>query len=126
MTEARSLYDRIGGAPAIEALLGDFYSRVFADPELRPFFEATSVETLERMQRSLFAEALGGPIAYEGKSLAEAHYGRGIQPHHLRRYLGILLDTLKGRGLSEDDVYDIMTRIQKRADDVLGTTGVDG
>lgn len=126
MSESGSLYARVGGEAGIRDLIGDFYQRVFADAELRPFFENIEVDKLERMQREFFAAALGGPSLYTGRPLAEAHYGLGIQPHHLRRYLDHLLATLEDRKLDEDEVYDVMGRIGILADDVTGTTSVDG
>jgi hypothetical protein len=37
---ARTLYERIGGQPAVQAAVGRFYERVMADPSLAPFFQA--------------------------------------------------------------------------------------
>ncbi len=121
----QSIYERIGGEQAVERLVGDFYRRVLGDGELRPFFQNSSIENLHRMQRAFFAAALGGPVAYEGKTMAEAHHGRGIRPHHLRRFLDHLIETLRDE-LDEDDVYEIMSRIQIYADEITGTTSVDG
>jgi hemoglobin len=126
MTERQSLYDRIGGDAAIGALVGRFYQRVLADPELAPFFEGIPMDKLRLMQREFFAAALGGPIRYTGRPIGEVHYGLGIEPRHLRRFLAHLLETLRDRDLGEDDVYDIMSRIQTYADEITGTTGVDG
>ncbi len=58
-----SLYDRIGGEEAIEALIVVFYRRVFADPELSPFFEGVPRDRLQAMQHEFFSAALDGPIA---------------------------------------------------------------
>ena len=35
---AESLYDRAGGEAGVTTLVGIFYQRVLADPELSPFF----------------------------------------------------------------------------------------
>ncbi|MDJ0787296.1 MAG: group 1 truncated hemoglobin [Myxococcota bacterium] len=126
MSESETLYHRVGGEAGVHDLIGTFYQRVFADPELRPFFEGIELEKLERMQREFFAAALDGPSLYTGRPIAEAHYGLGIQPKHLRRYLDHLLATLESTGLSEDDVYGIMDRISRIADEITGTTSVDG
>jgi hemoglobin len=126
VSESESLYARIGGEAGIRDLIGDFYQRVFADAELRPFFQDIEVDKLERMQREFFAAALGGPTLYTGRPVAEAHYGLGIQPRPLRRDLDHLLATLENCKLGEDEVYDVMGRIGILADDVTGTTSVDG
>jgi hemoglobin len=43
------------------------------------------------MQREFFAAALGGPQAYSGLSLTQAHAGRGITPRHFNRFVQHLL-----------------------------------
>lgn len=121
-----TLFDRIGGAPAIAALIDDFYTRVLTDPELAPFFSGVSMTTLRRMQQEFFAAAMDGPIRYSGLSIAAAHYGRGIRPHHLRRFVEHLLDTLRARAIDEADAFAIVDRIATYADEVTGTVGVDG
>jgi len=127
MPDARpSLYERVGGEKAIAALMDAFYDRVFADPELRPFFEGVSLDRLRRMQREFFAAALGGPLAYSGRGLGEVHYGRGIRPRHLRRFLDHLFETLTGREVGEEDAYEVLSRIHTYADEITGTTTVDG
>lgn len=116
--ERRTLYDRVGGEEAIAEALYAFYRRVFADPELSPFFEGISHERLERMQREFFAAALDGPIHYSGRPLHEVHAGLGIQLRHLSRFLDHLMATLEERDVSEADRYDIRSRINTYADEI--------
>ena len=73
-----TMYDEVGGEAAVRGLVGDFYLRAFADPELRPFFGDAHRERLERMQLEFFSAALGGPIELSGTSLRGAHGGRHI------------------------------------------------
>lgn len=122
----QTLYERVGGERGIASLMDAFYERVLADPMLRPFFEDVAMDTLRRMQREFFAAALGGPMAYAGRSLAEIHAGRGIQLKHLRRFLDHLLATLRDQGVSEVDAYEIVSRINLYADEITGNVSVDG
>lgn len=124
-----TLYDRIGGEKAVESLVTAFYDRVLADEELQRFFEHTGTDKLKRMQREFFAAALDGPVTYSGRPLSHVHHGRGIKPRHLKRFLDHLLETLKalkGADISDDDVYAVISRINTYADEVTGTSGVDG
>ena len=81
-TENQTLFERIGGKHVIATLIHEFYDRVVADPELKPFFTETSMDKLRRMQRQFFSAALDGPITYTGKPLGHIHHGRGISRHH--------------------------------------------
>jgi hemoglobin len=58
----QTLFERVGGEQTIRELIHEFYDRVVADPELKPFFINTSMDKLRRMQREFFSAALDGPI----------------------------------------------------------------
>jgi hemoglobin len=122
----QALFERIGGEPAVADLLTAFYQRVLSDPELSRFFAGIPVDKLQRMQREFFAAALGGPIHYSGRPLAHVHAGLGIKPRDLQRFLDILLETLKEQQLSEQDVYDIISRLNTYSDEITGQASVDG
>lgn len=121
-----TLYDRIGGAAAVENLIGDFYARILGDEELEPFFRNVEMEKLRRMQHAFFAAALGGEVEYPGRPLAHVHHGLGIKARHLKLFIDHLRETLTGFDLSEDDQRDIIDRINTYADDIIGGGGLDG
>jgi len=124
--DAPSLYERVGGAEAVDAMVGAFYRRVFADPDLRPFFESVDKDKLERMQRELFTAALGGPPATSPMHLRDAHAGRGIEPRHLGLFTEHLVETLRDLELPQDEADAVVARIALYSDDVLGGGGEDG
>ncbi len=124
--ESDTLYDRLGGEEAIAAWIDVFYRRVFADPQLSHFFEGVPLERLQTMQREFFAAALDGPIRYTGRPLREVHAELGIKPTHLARFLEHLMETLADREIGERDRYDIYSRINTYADEITGSTSVDG
>ena len=122
-----SLYERIGGAAAVEKLIDDFYVRVVEDEELAPFFKDTEMEKLRRMQKEFFAVALDGPSEYTGRPLSYVHHGRGIKPSHFQRYVDHLNETLEGFEISERDHLDIISRVNTYVDEIVGGAGgVDG
>jgi hemoglobin len=116
----QTLFERIGGEQMIAEVVDDFYARVLADPELKPFFRNTSIDKLRSMQREFFGAALDGPITYTGKPLSHVHHGRGITKHHFTLYVNHLLDTLRERGINDQDVTDIISRIRIYADEITG------
>ena len=122
----QTLFARIGGEKTIAELLGDFYDRVLADPELKPFFNNTSMDKLGRMQREFFSAALDGPITYTGKPLGHVHHGRGITKHHFALYVNHLIDTLRDYGITDQDAQDIIGRISTYANEITGDFGSVG
>ena len=120
MGDEPTLYDRIGGAEAIDRLIEDFDERVLADPELEPFFRRVPMDTLLAMQREFFAAALDGPQRDSGLSLAHAHGGRGINAGHFNRFPRHLLETLRARGIGERDAEAIIARINAYINNIAG------
>jgi hemoglobin len=55
---ATSIYDSIGGEPALITVVDDLYQRVTADPKLAGFFAGTNMAKLKGRQVEFFAAAL--------------------------------------------------------------------
>ena len=123
---SQTLYERLGGEARLSSLLVNFYERVLADPDLSGFFIDVPIEKLRHMQHEFFAAALDGPVDYSGRPLSEVHAGMGISPRHLRLFVDHLLETLEHFDVDADDRYDIASRINLFADEITGTTSVDG
>ena len=120
LKNTQTLFERVGGEQAIDELIHEFYDRVIADSELKPFFRKASMDKLRRMQREFFSAALDGPITYTGKPLSHVHHGRGITKHHFALYVAHLLDTLRDLKISDQDVQEIIGRINTYADEITG------
>ena len=75
----RSLYERIGGLPAIEAMVDHTIELLSADPRVSGRFEDVSVPRLRRQLIDLVCLRTGGPCSYAGKSMSDAHEGRFIR-----------------------------------------------
>ncbi len=74
-----SLYERLGGEPAIQAVVDGMYAKIFNDPDLEDFFKKTNKPQQKDMQKAFLTFATGGPSDYHGKNMKDAHKGRGIQ-----------------------------------------------
>ncbi len=117
-----SLYERLGGADMIAALIPAFYVRVLADPELGPFFKHTELEKLHAMQHEFFVMATGGPLEYSGCPLAHTHHGRGITQQHFARFTGHLVETLLDMGVTQEEADEVIERINAMANEIVGTS----
>ncbi|MEY9854883.1 hemoglobin [Catenulispora sp. GAS73] len=102
-----SIYEAIGGAPALAAAVEDFYARVLADTELVGYFEGVDLERLKAHQRSFLAAAVGGSEIYAGRPMKEAHARLAITQKHFDRVVGHLVDTLTELSVPADLIGDI-------------------
>jgi hemoglobin len=102
-----SIYDSIGGGPAVHAAVDDFYARVLADPQLAPFFTDVDMQRLKAHQRAFIAAAIGGSEIYEGRDMAAAHAGLAISDADFGAVVAHLVDTLTGLGVPEETIGQI-------------------
>jgi hemoglobin len=73
------MYRTIGGDAGLTELVNVFYERLWSDPDLRHYFDGIDRDALKRHQRMFLTYVLGGgPAAYEGRPLPEAHRGLNI------------------------------------------------
>ena len=124
--ETETLFARLGGEAGINAVIRDMYGRIFADPELAPFFEHVEVDRLHRMQYEFMASILDGPIRYTGAELNAIHRGRGISGPHFAKFFGHLADALEAHGASAHDVDLALGRLATYKDKITGDANVDG
>src|SRR5512144_2412324 len=78
MAPQKSLYDRLGGRPAITAVVDDFVGNVAADARINGFFARTDVPHLKRQLVDQVCQASGGPCKYTGRDMMSAHRGMNI------------------------------------------------
>ena len=71
----RSLYDRLGGKPAITAVVDAFVGRVATDKRINGRFINTDIPRLKVLLVEFVCGATGGPCKYEGRDMRTAHGG---------------------------------------------------
>jgi hemoglobin len=94
MDSQKSLYEQIGGADALEAVIAGFYERMLKDPEILPFFRGVQMSRQHQQQVAFFTQALGGPAIYEGRDMVTTHKGMGVRAHHFELLVKHLTATL--------------------------------
>ncbi|MDG4550978.1 MAG: group 1 truncated hemoglobin [Candidatus Contendobacter sp.] len=73
-----TLYERLGGQPAINAVVDDFVANVAADKRINRFFANANIPRLKRLLGEQICAGAGGPCTYTGKDMKTAHAGMGI------------------------------------------------
>jgi hemoglobin len=76
--DTRTLYQRLGGLDAISAIVDDFVTNVAGDGRINARFAKANIPHLKSMLVDQICATAGGPCAYGGKSMEEAHKGMRI------------------------------------------------
>lgn len=75
---AKSLYDRLGGKPAIMAVVDQFVENVAADGRINNRFATTDIPKLKGHLVDQVCQATGGPCRYQGREMKATHLGMQI------------------------------------------------
>ncbi len=90
----KSLYDRLGGKPAITAVVDDFIGNVAGDPLINDKFRNTDMPHLNAMLVEQICQATGGPCKYTGKTMQDVHAGMHITDAQFAALVGDLKKSL--------------------------------
>jgi len=119
-TTHQSLYDRLGGMPAVQAVVDDLVTRVLADSRVNKWFaHAASDPAAAAAYKSGLADflcqATGGHCKYNGPDLMAAHKGRGITEEAFQAVVEDLvatLDKLKVPAQEKTDLLALLSPIK--------------
>lgn len=117
-----SLYDRLGGAAAVDAAVDIFYRKVLADDRINGFFDSVDMEAQAAKQKAFLTMVFGGPNAYTGKDMREGHkhlVAKGLNDSHVDAVIEHLGATLKELGVADADIAEIAAIANSARDDVL-------
>ena len=114
-----SVYERIGGEPAVDAAVDIFYRKVLADDRISHFFDTVDMEKQAAKQKAFLTMAFGGPNSYSGKDMREGHKHMNLNETHFNAVVENLASTLQELGVSEDDIGEVAAIANSVKDDIL-------
>lgn len=115
----KSLYDRLGGKPAIQAVVDDFIGNVAADSRINGFFANANIPRLNTMLVNQICEATGGPCKYTGASMKTAHTGMGIQSKDFNALVDDLVKTLNKFNVPEKEKGELLGALASMKGDIV-------
>jgi hemoglobin len=115
-----SLYQKLGGKEAIDAVVDAFYVKVLADKRVKDFFADVSMDKQRRKQKDFLSAAFGGPLPWTGKDMRKAHEGMGLTEEHFNAIAENLVSTLKDFKVKQELIDQVVAIALTTKDDVLG------
>ena len=129
MSMKKSLYDRLGGKPAITAVVDEFVGRAASDPNVNftrkgvpgAEWQATpeNVAHLKVQLVDFFSKVTGGPDNYKGKSMKEVHAGMQITPAEFEAAASDLKATLDKFKVPAPEQAELMRVVGSTAPDII-------
>lgn len=117
-----SLFNRLGGAPAVDQAVDIFYRKVLADDRVNHFFTNVSMDRQSAMQKTFLTMAFGGPNDYGGRDLRTSHrhlVRRGLDDVHVDTIIEHLGSTLRELGAEESAIAEAAAIANRVRDEVL-------
>ncbi len=115
-----TIYDEIGGEPALTAVVDGLYERLLADGDLMSYFEGRDMDRLKAHQRALVTVALGGTSEeYTGRMMHPAHAGVAVTNEAFDKVLDHLAAVLADAGVAAGTTATILAILQPLRTDVV-------
>lgn len=118
-----SLYERLGGQPAMARAVEDFYRRMLSDDRVARFFDTVDMDRQAAKQTAFLTMVTGGPNSYTGRDMRAAHaslVAHGLNDLHVDVVIEHLAATLRELGASDSDIAEVGALANSVRDDVLG------
>jgi hemoglobin len=115
----KSLFDRLGGMPAISAVVDDFAGNVLADTRINKKFAKSNAPRLLANLKDFVCFATGGPCRYTGLTMKESHKNMGSTAGEFNALVEDLVKTLNKFGVKEQEQKELLTALAGLRGDIV-------
>ena len=116
----RSLFERLGGQPAINAVVHEFVLTTKADARISQFFINTDPVKLEQAMDDHVCSITGGGCTYRGKSMRDAHTGMKVGDADFAAFMDDLKQVLVKLNVPEREGREVLSAFAGMKGDVVG------
>ncbi|MBI3995146.1 MAG: group 1 truncated hemoglobin [Nitrospirae bacterium] len=116
-----TLYDRLGGKPAITAVVSDFIDLVGQDARVLHSPAPARVPVIKTLLVEMVCQASGGPCTYSGRDMKKTHAGMGISNAEFEAVVDDLVKTLNQYKVPEMEKNDLLALLAPMRKDIVET-----
>ena len=118
-----TLFEEIGGKPAVEVAVDKFYLRVIEDKRISHFFTGVDMKKQREHQTAFLTYAFGGSTQYDGQSMRKAHQRLveqlGLTNQHFDAVVENLVASLQELNVPDNLIQEVGKIAQSIRSDVL-------
>jgi hemoglobin len=119
-TPKASLYEQLGGKPAVEAAVDLFYQKVLVDDRIKHYFANVEMKKQIGKQKAFLTMVFGGPVAYDGADMRKGHaHLPGLNDMHFDAVVENLGQTLAELGVKSELIQQVAALAESVRKDVL-------
>lgn len=118
-THHATLYERMGGQPAIDAVVENLLYRIADDEEIVRYFANSNIDLFAASLATQLCDVSDGPCQYEGPPMDRAHQTMGITDAHFNRVVEYLDAAMVEVGVPLAARNDMLGRLAPMYDDVM-------
>lgn len=115
----RSLYTRMGGQPAIDAIVSDTIDQVVADHRLKRSFEGSNIARIKQKLGEQICALAGGGCEYTGDPMREVHAGHHISEAEFYGMVQILRTSMRGHHVGLRERNEVLALLAPMERDVV-------
>jgi truncated hemoglobin YjbI len=121
----KTLWTRLGGEPAVKAVVHDFVLKAAGDSKVNFFrdgkykLDDAGVAHLEELLVQLVSQVTGGPLKYTGRAMKPVHEGMGITDTEFSAIAEDLVEVLKSYKVPEKEINDLVGIIASTKKDIV-------
>ena len=120
MMMKKSLYDRLGGQPAVTAVVDDFVGNVAGDNRINGKFANANIPRLKKLLVEQISAGTGGPAMYTGRDMKTAHAGMKITDAEFGALVEDLIKTLDKFKVPEQEKGELLGILGPMKGDIVG------
>lgn len=118
-TMEKSLYDRLGGAPAISAVVDDFAGRVLADTRINGKFAKSDPGRLVANLKDFMCSATGGGCKYKGLTMKASHHHMAVTQGEFNALVEDLVASLDKFNVPAKEKGEVLAALGPLAKDIV-------
>lgn len=122
---AESLWDRLGGEPAMKAVVHEALAAAAKDPKVdlsrgdKYELKDKELAALEKALVAMVSQVTGGPLKYEGKEMKKVHEGMKIKDEEFDAMVGHLSAALKKHKVSPTAAEELLAIVKGTKKDIV-------
>jgi hemoglobin len=121
----RSLYERLGGAQALKAVVDDFVGRVAGDSRINGKFAKSDMQRLKLHLVEQLCVATGGPCEYTGRDMGKTHKNMKVTEGEFDALVEDLVATLDKFNVASPEKNELLGIIGPLKSRVVEVTSSD-